>query len=703
MRYLIQVQPEYEKEVQGELGALKVAPQKRVMDYFPAAISPEVASRVRALPGVVDVVEDRPIGVIRYNSPPLETFPGPIPIDRKLGYFLSLVKNPITLLEAFNFSIKETTDRWPTGESRKVVGADLAEYIGYQGKGVKVAVIDTGADPLSPQGPYWVGGKSSVEGQPIQLDENGHGTWCGTCVSGRPLSTPWGQIKGVAVDAEVVIFKCLGYGVGMGTNSSVLRSMMDALEWGADIISMSLGGPECDDYRTCPQCRAVKALTEVGIICVVAAGNAGPDLGTLGCPGSSPDALTVGAIGSDLVIAPFSSRGPSRDGRTKPDCVAPGVHTLSSTTGIIDIMQAADGPKLGAISGTCVVGSTEVLTDKGRKKIKDIVVGDVVQSRDGFTNVLAVWNHPRSKVVKLVTSRNLSLNGRRSGRTRYLLMATPEHKIWTRLGWRELSQLIPGEEIATLKGRLTDNREDNRKILERSMEPLDLEPAVLGYIAGYLDGEGSIKVSKKKRAKEKDRAGDFSVSAAFHNTDRASLEFIKDKLGFGGVFSRNKVPKNIVLKKPPKTSYILKVSDKANFLRLLKALTPYLIVKKEKAQWAVNLVAEEIRRVLTSSPMENGQIEWSEVVDVKESGEEPVYDITTDTHSFVANGIIIHNSMATPHVAGLVALMVQFFRAKGKQLTTPMVKDMLARFGQPQDNVYGHGVIKWDMVRQYLS
>ena len=145
------------------------------------------------------------------------------------------------------------------------------------------------------------------------------------------------------------------------------------------------------------------------------------------------------------------------------------------------------------------------------------------------------------------------------------------------------------------------------------------------------------------------------------------------------------------------------MSDKANFLRLLKALTPYLIVKKEKAQWAVNLVAEEIRRVLTSSPMENGQIEWSEVVDVKESGEEPVYDITTDTHSFVANGIIIHNSMATPHVAGLVALMVQFFRAKGKQLTTPMVKDMLARFGQPQDNVYGHGVIKWDMVRQYLS
>jgi len=341
LRYLVQVDPARAEEVKSALRGIGVSIIQQVLDYIVVDMPEELIPKVRTIPGVVLVTPERPVRITA------------IPVFQKLQRFMELAANPFTLPEAINFSLMETTDRWPTADSRRVLGADEAEAEGYLGKGVKVAVIDTGLDLfMNPQLPPTLYGVSSVEGQPSWLDENGHGTHVATTIAGGEFPTPWGTIKGVAPDVELGIFKCLGYGIGTGTNTSVIRAMVDAFAWGADIISMSLGGSECEDFKICPNCRTIKALTEQGVICVIAAGNDGPEPKTLGCPGSAPEALTVAAMNRDGTIADFSSRGPTKDGRVKPDICAPGVYILSSTCGMISMMQFMDGPKLGAISGT---------------------------------------------------------------------------------------------------------------------------------------------------------------------------------------------------------------------------------------------------------------------------------------------------------------------------------------------------------------
>src|SRR5690606_39506714 len=100
------------------------------------------------------------------------------------------------------------------------------------------------------------------------------------------------------------------------------------------IISLSLGSPPSGSCRDDPVCRVVEEAWNHGITVVAAAGNSGPEPGTISSPGNHPRIITVGASddndtadpGNDT-IASFSSRGPTADGVEKPDLVAPGVDT----------------------------------------------------------------------------------------------------------------------------------------------------------------------------------------------------------------------------------------------------------------------------------------------------------------------------------------------------------------------------------------
>jgi len=346
VRFLVRVQPERMEEVKASLPpAVRVVSQ--AYDYISLDMPEELVPTVRAIPGVIEVRRERVVGIMQYM---------PIPVERKLTEFMRLVSNPLTLPQAFSYSLRMAAGktRWSTMGSRKLLGADYAEEIGITGKGVKVAVLDTGWDPTNPQ--YMVRHfRSSVEGQPAPIDENGHSTHCYTTIAGRAFPTPWGWVKGVAPDVELGVFKVLGYGMGAGTESSVLRGMIDAFEWGADIISMSLGSSvppdETVDIAADPECRVVKMLAEEGIIFCIAAGNDGE--GYASVPGLTPEAVTVAAIDRNGIVANFSSRGHAQYMElNKPDCAAPGVDVLSTTCGLIDTMEFMDGPKLGAISGT---------------------------------------------------------------------------------------------------------------------------------------------------------------------------------------------------------------------------------------------------------------------------------------------------------------------------------------------------------------
>lgn len=381
-RYLVRIVPSQTDTVKAQLSVLKTPVVSQVFDYLIVNVTPNVAERIKSVAGVVSVTLDKPISVMQVL----------IPVDRKLAEFQRLfTSNPLTgPVLAFKFVLEADSGktRVPTSQSRKIMGAEEAEADGITGKGIKVAVLDTGADPTGVQGPYWAGSKSSVEGQPVPLDENGHSTHVMTTISGRPFQSVHGLLKGVAVDAEVAAFKVLGYGLGTGTTSSVLRGIADAVEWGADIMSMSLGGPEAgpDD----PENRIISALTKQGMIFCIAAGNSGPDPQTISTPGDGPDSLTVGAIDINGEIASFSSRGPTRDGRIKPDVCAPGVDILSTSTGLIATMQVLDGPpKLAAISGTSmatphVSGVVALALQYARSKGKTLTTNGIKQAMSQY-------------------------------------------------------------------------------------------------------------------------------------------------------------------------------------------------------------------------------------------------------------------------------------------------------------------------------
>lgn len=346
-RYLVRFRPDYKERVRDILDLLDIVPVARVFDYLTLEIPQEIIPEVKKIPGVVEVRLEKMLLIMRRL---------PIPIDKKLARFMELAQNPLTLLEAIRFSIEADIGKnyWPTAESRRVLGADEAEAEGYTGEGIKIAVLDTGIDPTLPQ-LLGAEGESSQEGQPLWWDENGHGSHVATTIGGKLQPTPWGAILGVAPDCEIRNFKCLGYGVGAGSETGVMRAMMDAFRWGADILSASLGSSYSEEPADrIPECRAIKMLTDQGIINIWANGNDGPDERTVGVPACSPYAISVGAIDKQGVIANFSSRGPTQDNFIKPDVVAPGVDILSSTAtaSIIDNMQFMDGPRLACISGT---------------------------------------------------------------------------------------------------------------------------------------------------------------------------------------------------------------------------------------------------------------------------------------------------------------------------------------------------------------
>jgi Subtilisin-like serine proteases len=373
VRLLVQVEPNKLELVKSELRRLGIWVVKQVPPNYISIEAPiEMKEKIEEIPGVVRVYVE-------------EVYRIAIPVEMKLREFLRLggPTNPLALIWAAGFR----KVRWATSDSRKVLGADIADKLGITGKGVKVAVLDTGFDLLlNPQKPMVDYVYSTIEGQPAGHDENGHGVHVLTTIAGSKYLTPWGWLEGIAKGVSVAAIKCLGYGIGTATTSDVMEAIVAAYNWGAKVINMSLGsdiGPEeTHDPNSCPLCSLVKMLSDRGIIFVVAAGNSG--VGHASCPGASLGAITVGALKKDLTVADFSSRKHSvyLEYR-KPDVSAPGVDIGSTTCGLIDIMEWVDGPKVAFISGTSMATPhitglvalwVEYAEKKGYRLTKDVIM-----------------------------------------------------------------------------------------------------------------------------------------------------------------------------------------------------------------------------------------------------------------------------------------------------------------------------------------
>ncbi|MEV5841040.1 S8 family peptidase [Streptomyces sp. NPDC051985] len=232
------------------------------------------------------------------------------------------------------------------------IGAPTAWKAGYTGKGVKIAVLDTGVDANHPDLKGQVAESRNFSTSADTDDHYGHGTHVASIAAGTGAESH-GTYKGVAPDAKILNGKVLGDD-GSGDDSAILAGMEWAADQGADIINLSLGGtdsPEVDPLEA----EVNRLSEEKGVLFTIAAGNEGEyGDGTVDSPGSAADALTVGAVDGKDELADFSSRGPAADGSVKPDVTAPGVDiTAAAAPGsVIDKEEGENPPGYLTISGT---------------------------------------------------------------------------------------------------------------------------------------------------------------------------------------------------------------------------------------------------------------------------------------------------------------------------------------------------------------
>ncbi|MET8447335.1 S8 family peptidase [Streptomyces sp. NPDC005209] len=267
------------------------------------------------------------------------------------------------------------------------IGAPKAWAAGYTGKGVKIAVLDTGVDATHPDLKDQVIEAKNFSGAADATDHFGHGTHVASIVAGTGAKSG-GKYKGVAPDAKILNGKVLD-DTGSGDDSGIIAGMEWAAQQGASVINLSLGGydtPEIDPLEA----EVNKLSADKGILFAIAAGNEGPE--SIGSPGSADAAITVGAVDKKDKLAGFSSTGPRvGDGAIKPDVTAPGVDiTAAAAKGSVIDKEVGEKPEgYLTISGTSmatphVAGAAAILKqehpDWGYAELKAALTGS---AKDG--------------------------------------------------------------------------------------------------------------------------------------------------------------------------------------------------------------------------------------------------------------------------------------------------------------------------------
>ncbi len=204
---------------------------------------------------------------------------------------------------------------------RETIGAPSGLDVG---KGVTVALVDTGvADVPDLRDVVHLPIKGVGKG-----DGLGHGTFLAGLIAGK------GTIQGVAPGARLLDVKVASNN-GSTSLSKVLQGLEIASTNKADVINLSLSTESPLPPAFDPLSLALERLWDSGVTVVTAAGNAGPDEGSVGSPGNDPLLITVGALDEvdagrdDDALADFSSRG-NQFYAGKPDLVAPGVSLIST-------------------------------------------------------------------------------------------------------------------------------------------------------------------------------------------------------------------------------------------------------------------------------------------------------------------------------------------------------------------------------------
>ncbi|MFQ5606706.1 MAG: S8 family serine peptidase [Candidatus Zixiibacteriota bacterium] len=250
------------------------------------------------------------------------------------------------------------------GQSRDQITqikSDIGHALGFNGSGVTIAMLDTGYRKSHQAfAAAFVEGRVLAEYDFINNDANtafepgdpssqwNHGTLTWSTCGGQFA----GSLFGPAFGANYLLAKT------ENVASETIQEEFDwvaAMEWadslGADVISSSLAYSLWYDQSSYDGITAVTSIAagmaaELGIVVCNANGNAGPGAITLAAPADAFDILACGAVDADGALGGFSSRGPTTDGRIKPELCARGVLTWCASAALDGSYTRASGTSL---------------------------------------------------------------------------------------------------------------------------------------------------------------------------------------------------------------------------------------------------------------------------------------------------------------------------------------------------------------------
>jgi serine protease AprX len=344
---LIPASPVLASAADAATGAAQATPREAVILRGAPGAAPELARAVTAVGGTVTrdlpiidgVAAEVPAGSVRL----LRKAPGVVAATPDAtGRVLPLQSGAGVAADG------DAVDTGSLDEITSIIHARESWSAGYTGKGVDVALIDTGVAPV--QG---LASGNVVNGPDLSFDSihpdvrykdvYGHGTHMASIIAGRdqagaPSSYLDGShFTGVAPDARIVSLK-----VGAADGSADVSQVIAAIGWVTEhahsnglnirVLNLSYGTPAGQDYRVDPLAYAVENAWRKGVVVVVSGGNDGTSLRSLANPAQDPAVIAVGAedpVGTepplDDTVPAFSDRGtPLRH----VDVVTPGVHVL---------------------------------------------------------------------------------------------------------------------------------------------------------------------------------------------------------------------------------------------------------------------------------------------------------------------------------------------------------------------------------------
>ena len=228
------------------------------------------------------------------------------------------------------------------------------------GSGIGICVIDTGVDPQHEQfDSVSITFHDFVGTATTPYDDQGHGTHVASIAlgdgTGGTLAARFGGVAPAAALYSAKVMDSSGY----GNDSDIIAGITWCHDQpGVRILSLSIGddavGSRGDDAVSV----AVNNAVGLGEVVVAAAGNSGELPGTIHAPGAATGAITVGAVSDysapvgtyrhddGIFLAYFSSRGPTEDGRVKPDITAPGVSVGAAMSGSVGTYIHYDGTSM---------------------------------------------------------------------------------------------------------------------------------------------------------------------------------------------------------------------------------------------------------------------------------------------------------------------------------------------------------------------